>query len=115
MESYRCGFHGHAKLIHVGGDLYYFFDGYRFVNLGNIPSCPRGGFLVWNGLQGEEDTREAITKSNANMVVLDSKHALVDQIVLVTQVVLQVLVRTVITQREIGTYSYLLNRLLGSR
>ena len=70
MESFHRDFHGHLQLLHVGGVLYKFVAGYRFLNPGQNPACPVGGFLVWTGLHGAEDIGEAISASNADMAAL---------------------------------------------
>ena len=75
MELCRHDFHGHTQLLHTGGALYNFIAGDRFVNPGQNPACPAGGFSMWTGLQGAEDIGEAIVASGANMTALDVKNA----------------------------------------
>ena len=47
------------------------------------------------------------------MVALDGRNYAVYQIVWAVRVVLRVLVSSITTHREMGLYSYLLNRILG--
>ena len=70
MDSFHRDFHSQLQLLHVGGVLYKFVAGYRFLNPGQNPAFPVGGFLVWTGLHGAEDIGEAISASNADMAAL---------------------------------------------
>ena len=97
----------------MGGSLYNFVAGDRFVNQVKNPACPTGGFLVWTILQGVEDMGESIAASNSDMEVLYGKNTTSDQIILAAWVVLWVLVRKITAQKELGTCWYRLDLLLG--
>ena len=113
INEFRHYFHGHSQLLHVGVSPYNFVVGDRFVNPGQNPACPTGGFLVWTSLQGVEDMGDSIAASNSDIEVLDGKNAAADQIILAARVILWVLVRKNTAQKELGTYWYLLDLLLG--
>ena len=97
----------------MGGSLYNFFVGDRFVKPGQNLASPMGGFLLWTSLQGMEDMGYSIAVSKVEMEVLDGKNAAADQIILAARVILWVLVRKNTAQKELGTYWYLLDLLLG--
>ena len=55
----------------MGGGLFNFMTGDRFVNPGKNLTCPLGGFSVWAGLQGMGDTGATIAAYDADMSALD--------------------------------------------
>ena len=85
----------------------------HFVNPGANPACPAGGFSVWTVLQVMEDVGGAIAASDAYMADLSRKNSQVDQIFRAAHVVLWVIFGPLTMQQEVGTYCYLLHRLLG--
>ena len=99
----------------MGGYLYNFVTGDRFVNPGQNLACPKGGFSVWTGLQVAEDVREVIAASATDMVTLYRRNATENQIFRAARVVLRFLVGPLTTQQDLGTCCYLLHCLLGPR
>ena len=97
----------------LGGGLFNFFSGERFVSPETNSACPVGGFSFWTELQGPEDVGDAIVASDADVAALDGRNAQADQIVWEACVILWILVGSLTTQQEIVTCCYLLRRLLG--
>ena len=115
MNVCRRDFHGHADLLHVSVPLYNFVAGDRFVNPGENPACPAGGMSLWTTLQGQGDIGSRMATVEADMVALDARNAMADQVARASKVTLQTIAGPTNLQKELGTKGYILHALFGAQ
>ena len=69
---------------------------------------------MWTILQGKEDVGDRMASADANLMALDGRKAVADQIARAARVHLQTISGATNLQREIGTKTYILSKLFGN-